>query len=128
MKKTIIIILIPILMILFSVIGLLRTKNTTNIEIRQANMQYEYYLNKEIYGTDVATIINKAINENEKNNIQKNERNHYIENNTNSIKIELKMTTNGKTYQMEEMYNNDITRFVENFNIIKFKCIRNRIP
>lgn len=128
MKKTIIIILIPILMILFSVIGLLRTKNTTNREIRQANMQYEYYLNKEIYGTDVATIINKAINENEKNNIQKNERNHYIENNTNSIKIELKMTTNGKTYQMEEMYNNDITRFVENFNIIKFKCIRNRIP
>lgn len=128
MKKTIIIILIPILMILFSVIGILRTKNTTNREIRQANMQYEYYLNKEIYGTDVATIINKAINENEKNNIQKNERNHYIENNTNSIKIELKMTTNGKTYQMEEMYNNDITRFVENFNIIKFKCIRNRIP
>lgn len=128
MKKTIIIILIPILIILFSVIGLLRTKNTTNREIRQANIQYEYYLNKEIYGTDVATIINKAINENEKNNIQKNERNHYIENNTNSIKIELKMTTNGKTYQMEEMYNNDITRFVENFNIIKFKCIRNRIP
>ena len=128
MKKTIIIILIPILMILFSVIGLLRTKNTTNREIRQANMQYEYYLNKTIYGTEVTTIINKAINENEKNNIQKNERNHYIENNTNSIKIELKMTTNGKTYQMEEMYNNDITRFVENFNIIKFKCIRNRIP
>ncbi len=128
MKKTVIIILIPILIILFSIIGILRTKNTTLREVKNANMQYEYYLNKEIYGTDVATLINKAINENEQNNIQKNERNYYIENNTNSIKIELKMTTNGKTYQMEEMYNNDITRFVENFNIIKFKCIRNRIP
>ena len=32
------------------------------------------------------------------------------------------MLSNGKTYPMGEFYNNDITRFVQNFNLIKFKC------
>ena len=32
------------------------------------------------------------------------------------------MNTNGKTYQMETFYNNDITKFVENFNLVKFRC------
>ena len=40
----------------------------------------------------------------------------YFVNNENSIKINIKMNTNGKTYQMETFYNNDITKFVENFN------------
>ena len=42
----------------------------------------------------------------------------------NSIKIELKMITIEKTYPMEEIYNNDITKFVENFNLVKFKCTK----
>ena len=40
------------------------------------------------------------------------------------IKINVKMNTNGKTYQMETFYNNDITKFVENFNLVKFKCTK----
>ena len=32
------------------------------------------------------------------------------------------LTTTGKTYTMEEIYNNDITKFVQNFNLIEFKC------
>jgi len=32
------------------------------------------------------------------------------------------MSLTGKTYPMEEIYNNDITKFVENFNFVKFKC------
>lgn len=123
MKKTFLIICIPIAIIIFSIFGLLITKNTTNRIIKENNSAYEYYLGKTVYGTDVTTLINKAINENEKNNIQKDEKNYYIENNENSIKIELKMISTGKTYPMEEIYNNDITRFVQNFNLIQFKCI-----
>ena len=122
MKKTVLLIAIPIVVILFSVCGLLITKNTTNRLIKEQNSEYEYYLDKTVYGTDVTSIIGKAVDENEKNNIQKNEKGHYIENDENSIKIEIKMLSNGKTYPMEEFYNNDITRFVQNFNLIKFKC------
>lgn len=122
MKNSLLLICIPLAIILFSVCGLLITKNTTNRLIKKENSEYEYYLNKEIYGTEVTTIINKAINQNENNRVQKDENNYYIENDENSIKIEIKMITTGKTYPMEEIYNNDITRFVQNFNLVKFKC------
>lgn len=124
MKKTLLLVSIPILVILFSTIGLLITKNTTNRLLKQENSKYECYLNRTIYGTEVATIINKAINQNENNQVQKDEKNHYIENNENSIKIEIKMLTTGKTYPMEEIYNNDMTQFVQNFNFIQFKCTK----
>ena len=124
MKKTLLLVSIPILVILFSTIGLLITKNTTNRLLKQENSKYECYLNRTIYGTEVATIINKAINQNENNQVQKDEKKHYIENNENSIKIEIKMLTTGKTYPMEEIYNNDMTQFVQNFNLLQFKCTK----
>ena len=124
MKKTLLLVSIPILVILFSTIGLLITKNTTNRLLKQENSKYECYLNRTIYGTEVATIINKAINQNENNQVQKDEKKHYIENNENSIKIEIKMLTTGKTYPMEEICNNDMTQFVQNFNFIQFKCTK----
>ena len=124
MKKTLLLVSISILVILFSTIGLLITKNTTNRLLKQENSKYECYLNRTIYGTEVATIINKAINQYENNQVQKDEKKHYIENNENSIKIEIKMLTTGKTYPMEEIYNNDMTQFVQNFNFIQFKCTK----
>ena len=122
MKNTLLLILIPIAIIICSVCGLLITINTTNRIIKEENSEYEYYLNKTVYGTEVTTLINKAINQNENNNIPKDEKDYYIENDENSLKINIKMTTIDKTYPMEEIYNNDITKFVQNFNLIEFKC------
>lgn len=122
MKNTLLLILIPIAVIICSICGLLITINTTNRIIKEENSEYEYYLGKTVYGTDVTTLINKAINQNEENNIQKDEKGHYIENDENSLKIDIKMITIDKTYPMEEIYNNDITKFVQNFNLIEFKC------
>lgn len=122
MKKTVLIIAIPIVIILFSICGLFITQKTTIRNIKKYNSQYEYYINKSIYGTELVTLINKVINENEINKVEKDEKGVFIENNENSIKINIKMNTNGKTYQMETFYNNDITKFVENFNLVKFRC------
>ena len=122
MKKTVLIIAIPIVIILFSICGLFITQKTTIRNIKKYNSQYEYYINKSIYGTELVTLINKVINENEINKVEKDEKGFFIENNENSIKINIKMNTNGKTYQMETFYNNDITKFVENFNLVKFRC------
>ena len=122
MKKTVLIIAIPIVIILFSICGLFITQKTTIRNIKKYNSQYEYYINKSIYGTELVTLINKVINENEINKVEKDEKGFFIENNENSIKVNIKMNTNGKTYQMETFYNNDITKFVENFNLVKFRC------
>ena len=122
LKKTVLIIAIPIVIILFSICGLFITQKTTIRNIKKYNSQYEYYINKSIYGTELVTLINKVINENEINKVEKDEKGFFIENNENSIKINIKMNTNGKTYQMETFYNNDITKFVENFNLVKFRC------
>ena len=123
MKKQIIITLIFFSVISIILISNIYKQNNKKIEIKRYNSWFESYLNKEIYGTDIATIINKAVEENKKNNIQKDEKGLYIENNTNSIKIELNMITVKKTYQMETIYNKDISDFVKHFNIILFKCI-----
>ncbi|MCI8618009.1 MAG: hypothetical protein HFJ60_07235 [Clostridia bacterium] len=91
--------------------------------LRKENLQFERYLNKEIYGTELTTLINKVINANENNKIQK-ENGIYLNNNQNSINIEIKMTDIDKIYQMEKIYNGGIQNFVEFYGDIKFKCIQ----
>ena len=124
MKQSFLIILAIIFIVICIVSGAIFNLKTENREISKYNLEYENYLNKEILGTEVATLISKVIDQNEKNNVQKNEKGYYIENNGSSIKIDLKMTTIDKTYPMEEIYNNQITNFVQNFSQIKFKCTK----
>lgn len=124
MKQSLLMILAIIFIVICIVSGAIFNLKTENREISKYNLEYENYLNKEILGTEVATLISKVIDQNEKNNVKKNEKGYYIENNENSIKIDLKMTTLDKTYPMEEIYNNQITNFVQNFSQIKFKCTK----
>ncbi|MBQ3145317.1 MAG: hypothetical protein IJB90_01865 [Clostridia bacterium] len=123
MKNTSILIILAIIFIIICLVSV----NIINLQserrqIQKQNLEYEKYLNKEILGTDVATLISKVVDSNEKNDVQKDQKEYYIDNKENSIKIDLKMTTIDKTYPMEEIYNNKIKNFVQNFNLIKFKC------
>jgi len=94
------------------------------IQIKEHNQEYETYLDKEVLGTDVTTIINKATNQNEKNEISKDEKGFYIDNEINSIKVELIMLQEEEktTYQMETLQKVGLNGFIKNFNLIKFKC------
>ena len=122
MKKQLLIIITIFIIVLALTYGLLISKRNEKAEVQKNNKYYENYLGKELLGTELATIMGKAIEENLNNNVQKDENGLFIENNENSIKIDLKMITIDKTYPMEVIYNNDITLFVQNFNLIKFKC------
>ena len=122
LKQSFLIVLAVILLIICMVCIALINIRSDKREIAKENYEYEQYLNKEIFGIDLATVISKTVNSNEKNSIQKDEKGYYKENDENSIKIDLKMTTIDKTYPMEEIYKNNITTFVKNFNYIKFKC------
>lgn len=96
-------------------------------EAKRENNQFESYYEQEFYGNEVATIINKAIDNNLTNQVQRNEKGKFIENDTNSIKIDLKMLDTDKTYDMETLYAGGMDKFSQYYNGIKFKCTRNRL-
>lgn len=129
MKKNIVIIsLILLIIIIICFVGI-TINSKTNRAIKQQNKEYEQYLNSEIYGTDVVTLINKAISCNENNNVQKDEKENYINNSQNSIQIDLVMITDEEkeettTYKMEAISKVGITEFIKNFNTAKFKCTK----
>lgn len=122
MKKTFFILTAIILIVTFMALGFILQKRSNQDEIKAYNKNYEYYLNKNVYGTEVATLINKVVESNERNNVPKDDNGYYIDNNTNSIKIDIKMITIEKTYPMELIHNSNIENFVKNFNVILFKC------
>ena len=98
-------------------------KNNYNV-IKRENRQFESYYNEETYGTNLASIINKAIDSNIKNNIDKDKNGKYIENDINSINIDIKMIDNDKIYNMEKIYKGGISTFTSYYSQIKFKCTK----
>lgn len=122
MKKLIIFFVIVIIIVSGVAYIYLNYKSEYNSSIK-ANMEFEKYLNEEVYGADLATIINRAVDKNEKNKISKNNKGIYINDNSNSINIEIKMIDNDTIYQMETIYNSGIQKFINYYNNIKFKCV-----
>lgn len=116
MKKTVLFILC-IIIIIMSVfyIKYIDYKSQKNA-IKKFNLEYEVYLNKKILGTDLTTIINKAVDNNEKNKVQKSENGVYIEDDKNSIKIDIKTIDFDEEliYNMESFYSrrNDKISFI----------------
>ena len=92
-------------------------------KIKEENLEYETYLNKQIPGTVLTKFINKAIDYNEKNKVQKDENGFYIQNDINSIEIEIKITDNETLYKMETLYSGGMISFVQYYNSIYFECV-----
>ncbi len=123
MKKIVIffVIIIVILVLMFNFYTNYKSKYN---QLQKENYEYEQYYQNELEGANLATLINKAIDNNTKNNIEKDNKGKYIENEQSSIKIQIYMSDNDTTYDMETIYNGGIDKFVKNFNIIKFKCTK----
>ena len=123
MKKSIFIVL-AILFIIAIVICLYiyNVKKIENVAIKH-NKQYEEYCNKEILGTELISLINKAIDYNEKNSVEKQENTiYYINNNTNSIQITVKFLDNDKIIKMENIAEKQTENFIKFFATATFKC------
>ena len=127
MKKNLIIISIAlIVVIIICFVGIKVNSRTSNL-IKRKNINYEQYVDCDIYGTDVVTLINMAISDNEENKIEKDEKGFYINNNKNSINIDIILITDEEkqettTYRMETISKVGITEFIKNFNTTRFKC------
>lgn len=89
---------------------------------QRENKQFDSYHEQEIYGAELATIINKAMDNNQNHEIEKDNKGKYRNNDNNSIQIDIKMLDNEKTYTMETLYKGGMDKFVQYYNEIKFKC------
>ena len=64
------------------------------------------------------------IDNNKKNGVQQDEKGIYINNQENSINIQIEITDNDTLYDMETLYNGGMENFVKYYNKIKFKCTK----
>lgn len=122
--KKLVFFLIIVLVILsgFSYLYIINKANYNNT--KKENFKYDSYYNKEITGTELATVINRAIDNDMKYEIQKDSKGRYIANNENSINIDIKFTDDDNIHQMEIIYSNGIEKFVQFYGEIKFKCTK----
>ena len=123
MKKYIFLILLVI--IALTSIGYLYISYTSNQKEVQANNKiYENLYNKEITGTDFATIINKTIDNNEKNQVEKEENGYFIDNGKSSVIVEIKFKDSDEIFRIEAIDKNGIEKFIKLYANLKFKCTK----
>lgn len=126
MKKQFLLILVLILIIVIVIsVNIVQKKNKQK-ELQNYNAEYEQYLDKVIYGTEIATVMNKAIDSNTNNNVAKDEKGYYMDNGQDSVQIELVMITNEEkqettTYKMETIEKVGMIDFLSNFSLTTFK-------
>lgn len=89
---------------------------------QKENKKYESYINQEITGTELTTLINKVVDSNIQNNVQKDKKGKYIDNEENSINIDIKFIDNDITYNIEKIYSSGTNKFFQYYGDIKFKC------
>ena len=124
MKKITICILSIFLIIICIVVYGVYQKNENTAQIGVDNKTYESYENKEVLGTDIISIINKATDSNKKNDIKIGEDGNYIDNGKNSIRIEIKFLELDKVITMERINNVGIEKFWSNYGALSFKCTK----
>lgn len=122
MRKTILVIISIFIVILCVVLVKFKTAEQEKLEAKKFNSIYEEYNKDKLNGLDITTVINKAINNNEKYGIDKDENKMYINDNEYCVKIYIKMIINNKIYSMERINEVGMDSFIENFGIIGFKC------
>ncbi|MEE0769512.1 MAG: hypothetical protein UIT70_06630 [Clostridia bacterium] len=127
MKKNLIILISILLIICAFVVYFVINYRNMQMQAQINNKEYNTYKEKTIVGTTLVSIINKTVDNNEKNNIEKDNSNVYIENEDNSIKIYIYfLDEDGKRieipYTMEQIYNKGSDSFIKLYGTSNFTC------
>lgn len=103
MRKTLYMILIPVIVIICIVSAKYVEYAKNKAEIRNLNKEFIAYENKNLQINTVVTLMNKAIQKNIENKIIQNENKYFQDNDTNSIKIYLEIKSRDSVIPMEEL-------------------------
>jgi len=122
--KKIVIIIITIVLVLTVIIGFNIYSYQQRLKtIAKNNKTYESFYNVEVLGTDVASLINKIIDSNTKNNIKKDKNGKYVEdNNEKLILLNIKFLELDEVISIEAIEKQGVDQFIKNFGAITFKC------
>ena len=122
MKKIAIFLIIIIGIV--STVSYLYLNNINKQRIAQKeNIKFEIYKEQEVTGAELTTLINKAIDTNEQNEVKKDNKGRYLDNEVNSINIDIKFIDDDVTYNIEKIFNNGMDKFMNYYRDIKFKCV-----
>lgn len=124
MKKKLLVILGIFIIILLFVVYLLYNYKKDVIQKQSFNKQYEAYYNKTILGTDLATVLNKAMDYNEKSDIPKDSQERYYIETENSLFIEIKFSEKEENVRMEDILSREVETFISFYGAIQFKCTK----
>lgn len=126
MKKTIVYIISMVIITCVFITSKIYENKQYLVEIKKFNTKYEKYINNNIVGTEVASVINQAVDDNEYERIKKDENGTYIQNDETSVNIEIKITEfkEEQIYTMETLYSGGITQFVKYYGQIPFKAVK----
>ena len=124
MKKKILVILGIFIIILIFVVSLLYNYDKQVKKAQNFNSQYELYYEKTILGTDLATLLNKVADYNEKNGIDKDENNRYYLETDDSISVQVKFLEKEEPVKMEDILFQDMENFIKFYATSSFKCTK----
>lgn len=93
-------------------------------DVMKFNKTFLDYNKSNLYGTDITTVMNKAIDNNEQYKIKKDESGLYIPDELYSTKIYINLQEEGSTYPMENFYKVGIQEFTTYFGELNFKCTK----
>ena len=122
--KKIVIFFVIIIAIVATVAYLYLNTLASNNTAKRENLEFTSYYKKEVMGGEIVTLINKAIDNNVVNNVETDENGNYIDNENNSINIDIKFIDNDQTYRMEALNKSGLDNFMKYYNTIKFKCMK----
>ena len=122
--KKFLIILVVLLIILTGVIYWIYTYQSSLLEVQKLNSQYESYYNISILGTQLISIINLTVDNNEQNEIEIDENGYYVDNGENSLHIYINFIYQDeiKTVMMEDIASTGSVAFLEVYSTASFKC------
>ncbi len=123
MKNKILLILIVFLVILAIASYFVYNYRVQYKASQETNRIFESYYNAQMLGTELVSVINKTEDINNKNNVDKNEQGMYIENDTNSIKvyIKLKYKDDYTTLEIEKILQDGTDNFIKTYGTASFK-------
>lgn len=124
MKKTILLLVILLICLAVCATGFSISYRNVTKEVGSFNNQFEKYKNEEITGSELGSIMNLIVNENEKQKIAKDDKGLYQENKETSIIMEVYIKDNNTIYRMETFYGSGTERFIQNFSTETFKCTK----
>ena len=121
MKKYILLVVVVIVAV--TSIGYLYSNYiSNNMQMKNNNKEYIDILDKEISGSNLASIINKTIDKNIKNNVEKDKNGYFKDNGTNSIIIKIKFKDSDTIFFSEQIANRGIENFISLYSNIRFRC------